>query len=95
MHSFTCGLEEMKRAVSLGLYLGVNGCSLKTQENLDVVKQVPEDRLMIETERFQEGYMVKGRNEPCSIVQVLHVLASIRNADPELLAEKIYENTTR
>ncbi|CAJ0877619.1 17068_t:CDS:2 [Entrophospora sp. SA101] len=49
MHSFTCGLEEMKRAVSLGLYLGVNGCSLKTQENLDVVKQVPEDRLMIET----------------------------------------------
>ncbi|RHZ86431.1 hypothetical protein Glove_51g74 [Diversispora epigaea] len=117
----------MERIVSLGLYVGINGCSLKTKENLEVAKRIPEDRLMIETdapwcdirpthasyshlnlskelmdlyrpptrnkEKFQTGFMVKGRNEPCCIGQVLYILASIRGTDPITLVDKIYENT--
>ncbi|CAG8567985.1 uncharacterized protein OCT59_008866 [Rhizophagus irregularis] len=120
-------MEEMERAVSLDLYLGINGCSLKTHENLEVAKKVPIEKLMLETdapwcdirpthasykhlnlskeeellykpptrkkEKFELGFMVKGRNEPCCIGQVLHVLASIRDENPEELAETIYKNT--
>ncbi|KAF2280605.1 deoxyribonuclease tatD [Westerdykella ornata] len=50
VHSFTGTVEEMKRMVEMGLDVGVNGCSMKTEENIEVVRQIPLDRLQIETD---------------------------------------------
>ncbi|KAK9644581.1 hypothetical protein HCH54_007013 [Aspergillus fumigatus] len=50
VHSFTGTMDEMKRMLALGLDVGVNGCSLKTEENLEVVKAIPLDRIQIETD---------------------------------------------
>ncbi|KAI9805488.1 MAG: hypothetical protein M1825_000739 [Sarcosagium campestre] len=50
VHSFTGTLDEMKRILSLGFHIGVNGCSMKTAENLEVVKEIPLDRLQVETD---------------------------------------------
>ena len=50
VHSFTGTRTEMESLVSLGLDVGVNGCSLKTEENIEVVKAIPLDRIQIETD---------------------------------------------
>lgn len=50
VHSFTGSLDEMRRLVEHGLYIGINGCSLKTDENLAVVAAVPLESLMLETD---------------------------------------------
>ncbi|KAL8829004.1 MAG: hypothetical protein Q9170_006353 [Blastenia crenularia] len=50
VHSFTGTISEMCELIELGFHIGINGCSLKTEANLEVVKEVPLDRLQLETD---------------------------------------------
>ncbi|OQR99281.1 deoxyribonuclease TATDN1-like protein [Achlya hypogyna] len=121
VHSFTGSKEEAQQLLDLGLYIGINGCSLKTAENLEVVKMIPANQLMLETdapwcdirpthagychvrttfptkkvEKFALGECVKGRNEPCTMLQVLEVVAGVRGDDPLELAAIVFANTTK
>ncbi|CAH0590494.1 unnamed protein product [Chrysodeixis includens] len=123
VHSFDGTEDALHKILNLGMYIGINGCSLRTEENLKVASVIPTDRLMIETDcpwcevkPTHPGYrhvetkypavkkekysvatptQVKGRNEPANIVQVLEILAAIRNENKDELAAAIYENTNR
>ena len=50
VHSYTGSVEAMLEYVSHGFYIGVNGCSLKTDANLATVAAVPSERLLLETD---------------------------------------------
>jgi len=121
VHSFDGSLEEMHELVELGFYIGVNGCSLRQPENLEVAKAIPLERLLIETdapycgiknthagsgfvqttfprkkkEKWEAGCLVKDRNEPCTIVTIVEVLAHIRGMDQSELAGAMYQNSRR
>lgn len=121
MHSFDGTYEEARSFIDLDLYIGLNGCSLKTEQNLEVVKRLPIEKLMIETdcpyceikashasskyvrtklesvkkEKWSADKMIKGRNEPANIIQVLETIAAIKEMNEAQLSEIIYENTLK
>ena len=124
VHTYDGSLENAKKLIALGFHIGLNGCSLKTESNLDVVKSLPNDKILLETDapwceirpahasskfvktkfesvkkqqkqKWQKDVLVVGRNEPCTIVQVLEAIAGVKGEDADKLSEVFYNNTMK
>lgn len=122
VHSFDGTLEELENILSRArLNIGINGCSLRTESNLDVVAAIPMDRLLLETDapwcsirqthasshyvqtqfiskdkkKYDPEALVKGRNEPCTIVQVAEAVAGTHTISVEKIAQAAKANTER
>ncbi|KAF8323262.1 hypothetical protein DL93DRAFT_2223201 [Clavulina sp. PMI_390] len=50
VHSFTGTVDEARELMDMGFHISINGCGLKTAENLATAASIPLDRLMLETD---------------------------------------------
>ncbi|KAG2154672.1 hypothetical protein DEU56DRAFT_769703 [Suillus clintonianus] len=50
VHSFTGSVEEVVELMDMGFHISVNGCSLKTEQNLLAAKAIRPDKLLLETD---------------------------------------------
>ncbi|MBN1430570.1 MAG: TatD family hydrolase [Anaerolineae bacterium] len=100
VHCFTGSIYEAKRYLDMGLHIGITGwiCDDRRGKHLrEVVRQIPLDRLMLETDapfltpRTMPARPKDGRNEPAFLPYVLKAVSQAVGK-PE---QEIAEATTR
>jgi len=99
LHCFTGTLAHAQRGLDLGFYVSFAGNSTypKTQNLRDVAREIPLDRILIETDSpylAPQPYRGK-RNEPAYVVEVAKTLAAVRNLAPEEVAAATAANFRR
>jgi TatD DNase family protein len=98
-HCFSGSMELANRALEIGFMISFSGIvTFKKAEDLrDVAKQVPLDRLLIETDcPYLTPIPYRGkRNEPAYVVEVARTLAGLHGIELEELARITSENFKR
>jgi TatD DNase family protein len=91
LHWFTGSTSELRRAVELGCYFSVNAQMLIGERRCAIVRQIPLDRLLTES----DGPFTTYEDRPASPADVRHTvteLARCRGIDPQGLARTIQRN---
>lgn len=94
-HCFTGTENEGRRALDLGLYLGVGGVATFKNAGVDaVVKTMPLDRLILETDApYLSPEPKRGkRNEPSFIKFTAKKLANLKNMEIGEIADITFQN---
>lgn len=96
MHSFTGDGATAAACLAMGLFISFAGMvTYKNAQNLrDVARQVPLDRLLIETDSpYLAPVPVRGRrNEPAFVAHIAACLAAVYGLPPEAIAEHTTRN---
>ena len=102
MHCFTGNAEQAKAYLDLDLHLGITGwiCDEKRGRHLrEVVRMIPVDRLMIETDcpyLAPKDLRPKiSRNEPKFLPHILQTIAECRGEAPLVLSEELLQTTRK
>mgnify|MGYP001272483632 CR=1 FL=1 len=94
MHCFTEDWDMAKKAIDMGFYISISGIvTFKNAVELkDVVKQIPLDRLLIETDSpYLAPLPYRGKsNEPSYIIHTVEKLSQIK----KITKQNVITNTT-
>jgi TatD DNase family protein len=98
-HCFSGDADAARRALATGFHVSIPGIATfpKADALRDAARDLPEDRLLIETDSpYLAPLPFRGqRNEPGYVVKVLELLADLRGLDRDLLGARLVENFDR
>ena len=96
LHCFTGGIQHMQRALDMGFMVSFSGnvTFAKAKNIRDAAKEVPLDRMLIETDSpFLAPVPHRGkRNEPAFVPKVAEKIAEVRSVSPEEIALSTTKN---
>jgi TatD DNase family protein len=99
LHCFSSTRRLAEAALDMGGYISFSGILTfpRSTELRDIAKDVPLDRLLVETDApYLSPMPFRGkRNEPARVVHTAHVLAELRGLAPDALADLTTGNFRR
>lgn len=85
-HSFTGGADELRKALSFGFHIGINGIvTFKNSKLWEILENIPRDKLLLETDApFLAPSPFRGRrNESSYLTHIAAKVAEIYKETPE------------
>lgn len=98
LHCFASGASLLQAGLDAGWHVSFSGLvSFKNYDGRDLVRAVPDDRLLVETDSpYLAPVPRRGkRNEPAFVRHVVEALAAIRDQTPEQVAAFTFDNAVR
>ena len=99
LHCFSSGRELAEQALEFGFYISLSGIVTfrKSEELRDIVRAVPLDRILVETDApFLAPIPKRGkRNEPAFVAHTAATIAEVKGIPVEELAARTTENFLR
>ncbi|MNV80016.1 putative deoxyribonuclease YcfH [compost metagenome] len=96
LHCFTGNLEQARKAIDLGFYLGIGGVVTYKKAGLDeVLKDIPLTNLVLETDSpYLAPVPFRGKpNESSYLIHIAEKLADIYHTNIEEIAEVTTANS--
>ena len=91
LHWFTGSLKEAKKAVDLGCYFSVNATMLQTKKGTELIKHLPTERILTETDgpfTINNGKA----NKPLDVINSVTLLSQLLNKSKEETKQLIFSN---
>ena len=97
IHSFSGSLAQAKKYLDLGFSLGFNGIITFARDYDEIVKNIPFDRILIETDcPYLTPVPLRGKkNEPSYVKYVAQKVAELREVNFEEVAEQTTKNAKK
>jgi len=94
-HFFSGTLEEAKKILEEGYYLGFSGIITYSDKYDEVIKNIPLERILVETDApYVAPFPYKGkRNEPLYVKEVIKKIANLKNLSLEEVEGQTFKNT--
>lgn len=101
VHCFTGNKEHLQKYLDIGAYIGLTGWITDASRGShlqDIVKYIPHDRIMIETDApylipHNMNFKHNGINQPAYLVNVAEAVAKSMDLDIDYLSKITIENT--
>jgi TatD DNase family protein len=99
IHCFSSSRELAEKAIEFGFYISLSGIVTfnQAEELRDIVRDLPLDRIMVETDApYLSPVPKRGRlNEPSYVAHTAAKVAELKGLEPEELARRTSENFYR
>jgi TatD DNase family protein len=97
VHSFIGGHKTAKKFIDLGFKIGINGVVTYADSFDRLIKELPLDSLLLETDApyLTPGDKKGSRNEPIHVIETARHISSIKHIDEDVLRLAALDNTKK
>jgi TatD DNase family protein len=94
-HHFSAPADYIPRLVKNGFYASVGTIALISRRHASLIKQLPAEYTLTETDSPYNSSVRGERNEPFQVAGLINLIASMKGLDANVVSDAVRRNASR